>query len=115
MKGNTKGAFVGSLNGTLASNAGNYYFGLVNFSPSADPKQVYAIGGRNSDPDGVSMFDSDTDSYDAFMAGDRPANPYDSTLTTRYNGIYPMKDVFSDFACAHYGDWPSPEVLVVNS
>ena len=51
------------------------------------------------------------------------AEPYLDTLKNFYDGKYNLKTVEqlgadisdTDYIAAHYGDWPSPEIFVINT
>ena len=83
-------------------------------------------------------FDENTVDYRSFVStgaeGDerKAATPYDDTLVAYYQGSFNLKTVkqlgyspavvtgdpdtaaLPDFVDTHYGDWPAPEILIVN-
>lgn len=134
--GTTKGAFVGQLRvDTPAAGEGheNYYFSIINYG-------IGAVGlvGQDADASRIYAFDRSTKTYRMFVStgadGDErtPANPYDDTLVAYYQGGFNLRTVkqlgyvnnnfegsydaleTKDFVDAHYGDWPAPEILIVN-
>lgn len=110
------GAFLGSA-GTVTS-TGNTYYSIVN-------PDVPAVGG-GTEVGNVTAFDENTDTYKAYIAGHASpaATPYDATLATRYNNVYPFKSVKElkpaaptptlNITSTHVGDWPAMETIVVN-
>ena len=135
--GTTAGAFAGSLSGTVS---GCRYYEIVNeyydkvkkehayLTPLPDETNLditpldlnfpedSGFLGANASP-GASV-------YDAIVSSDwTPADPYDDALGLYYGGKYPLQSVArlgvtlgeSDFVRTHYGDWPAPEVFVVNA
>ncbi len=120
--GTNRGAFAGSATGTTFSE--DSYMDIVNYT--ADNGSLPPVAGPANA--GVSAFDSTTDSYDAFVqikttdGSPATAVPYDSFLKTNYNNKYLYKsaanlgyDAGSAFVSQHYGDWPSPETMIVNT
>ena len=115
----------------------SYYAGLR--AQSADGKTGIEELGAGGDSDGAALpFDKDRldkkegfktafEAYTAFLGpGFEPdeAKPYDGFLTNHYKGNeqtdYPLKTIQQldssapDYLAVHCGDWPAPEVLVVN-
>ena len=119
-----QGAFAGALNAG-ADYEGNNYFSIVNGGMPA----------VSDGPTGASAFDTSTAAYRAFVSTgseSKPrsdASPYDDTLIAYYQGKYNLRTVNqlgdgadnrystdeNDFVNTHYGDWPAPETLVVNT
>ena len=80
--------------------------------------------------DVISAIDQSVDTYETFVgpeSGWKDAEPYDQkTLGKYYNGSYNLQTViqlagsnapadYSDyFVNTHYGDWPAPEIFVIN-
>ena len=120
-----KGAFAGTVSGgTTFSKC--QFFEIINESA-----ELRVVGGADGTPSGISAIDASTDTYDEFYqtgTAAADAKPYDSWLTDHYSNYpYPSvvklsasKDDDDDeeledyFVATHYGDWPSPETLVVN-
>ena len=79
----------------------------------------------------VTALDADASAYNAFVGpqtGWDKAKPYDGVLAPYYQGGYPLRSVSrmgatlatddlgnpTDFVAVHYGDWPAPELRVMN-
>ena len=114
--GGSVGAFLGSA-GTVTS-TNNTYYSIVN-------PEVPAVGG-GTEVGNVTAFDADTNAYKAYITGHASpaATPYDATLATRYNNVYPFKSVKElnpeaptstlNITSTHVGDWPAMDTFVVN-
>lgn len=121
-----QGAFAATLStNEVTVYEGNYYFSIVNGG----------IPAVSDGPTGASAFDTSTASYRAFVSTGSETNPrsnaspYDDTLVAYYQGKYNLRTVNqlgdgadnkyptdeNDFVNTHYGDWPAPEILVVNT
>lgn len=137
-------AFLGSLTGE-ASFEGNHYYQIINEVrvPSAKGSKSIKIeykgsGGSSEHADlaGITPFDSSKESFESFIekykdAGgeekpwteDKPAKPYDDVLETYYKEKYFLPTVAQlgasvpngYFVKTHYGDWPAPEIFIINS
>ena len=67
--------------------------------------------------------DGSVSAFNAWAPQTEPAKPYDSTLTTTYNGKYDFKTISQlnssaagyDWLTTHYGDWSALETLVENT
>ena len=97
-------------------------------------KVIYlpAVGGeaeeeRDPEDDSIAPADADTASYTDFFRGPEEwaaASPYDTVLIRYYKGKYSLKTVCqlpggpgeeqNYYVNVHYGDWPSPEIMLVN-
>jgi len=134
-----EGAFAGELKGSgKAENC--LYFEIINERVSSDGLITYlpAVSGSVTTA-GVIALDADVSTYDSFVG---PTNAkawtatdkyYDPTLGTYYQDSYPLRTVaqmgatitensgkandttLTDFVATHYGDWPAPEIFVVNT
>ena len=72
----------------------------------------------------VTAIDKDAESYQDFVGDDsgwKDAVPYDETLADYYNNKYNLKTVTKltgkgtgTFVDKHYGDWPAPEMFLIN-
>lgn len=125
------GAFAGELSGNASNYYGNYYYSAVNWSTAG------AVGIGSS---GARAFDEDTKTYRMFVPSGEEgsprseANPYDDTLTAYYQGKYNLRTVTqlgpdehyyapgeserfvsTYYVYTHYGDWPAPEILIINT
>lgn len=126
VNGSTKqGAYAGFYGGSAAGCTNCLYFEAVN-------PGIPALG--SGDDENITELDADANSYDSFVGAPadwRKAQPYDSTLAdyykvsdeTRFNlgtaarlGLTEQQATGSDalFVATHYGDWPAPEIFVVN-
>jgi hypothetical protein len=121
------GCFAGTLVSgvTLGTNASaNSYFSLVNLYDANGVARTVSVIGNDTSNTAVSAFDATVTTYNAFVSGSSVAYPYDTYLISKGASTYPLKnikvlsgDTSSDLpkhATMHYGDWPAPEVLVVN-
>lgn len=127
-------AFLGSGTATLK---GNHYFMNINKTKNDDGETVFIDPIRGGDDTGrkvkpLDTFNRTDKTYDEFV-GKRwyRAHPYDSALKTYYKGKYNLRTVrqlcppettfpngytaWTDFFVnAHYGDWPVPEIFLIN-
>lgn len=119
------GAVVGNLGtGSVTDCA---YFEIINETTDEDGMISYLppVGNKNTE---VQAIDEDVDSYEEFTGGESPAEPYDSTLFDYYQAQYFLKSIAvlskdidsadirsTDFVYTHYGDWPAPEIFVLNT
>ena len=124
----SEGAFAGTFTGTAS---GCSYFEIIN-ERLEDGSFTYLgpVSGRD-EMTGITAFDETADTYNAFCGTPddwREASVYDDTLTAYYKGKYNLKtaeqllgadaDVtvgMTDLVHVHYGDWPAPEIFVVNT
>lgn len=135
VSGTTEGAFAGSLTGT-AENC--KYFEIINERADA-AGFTYLGAGTGTDDQDITPFDADASSYNAFVGGDNtwdPASAYDTQLETYYKNTFPLRTVSqlsentkkltpasaggqtdgqTVFVRTHYGDWPAPEIFVINN
>ena len=116
-------AFLGSVmeNGTVTS-TNNQYFEIINEYKAGEDGYKYKGPGL----DGVTALDASVESYNSFVGAPgawTEAKPYDLTINGQYKGKYNLKSITrlgatgggsSVSAKTHYGDWPSPETLVIN-
>lgn len=125
----TEGAFAASLGETATS---CLYYEIINERPGTEKGFIYlnALGEEKTES-GISGIDDNVESYNKFVGGEStwyPANPYDSQLRDFYNGKYPLRTVSqiaadnkvkneaeTGIGATHYGDWPSPEIFVINT
>lgn len=126
------GAFAYSLPGTITN---CHYLEIINERPvkdasgndtdSYEPLTALGKGGTNTN---ITAIDADITSYDSFVgtpdADWKPASAYDASLIKYYGGKYPLKTVeqligadFTEnfFVAIHHGDWPAPEIFVINT
>lgn len=108
--------FLGS--GNLRTSGSNYFYSMIN--------EGMESGDANTTP-----FDANTESLKDFTSEKTDAKAYDSFIRQKYPDGYILKSVkglsgagitfpkgyskWSDFFInTHYGDWPSPETVIVN-
>lgn len=138
----TKGAFAGALNGTEET-TGNftscYYFEIINEQITENAvSYLPPFGSGGADKTVIHALDESADVYDSFVGEPSAwaeAEPYDNQLEEYYsvNGQpkYNLKtvgslsgdssgdgnfgsDTTTEFVNTHYGDWPAPEIFVIN-
>ena len=114
-------------NGLSATSSG-YYFMIINEVQDAATKEIkYKTAGS----DAITALDATAGDYNTFVgsaSGWKDAKPYDQTvLGKHYDGSYNLKTVIqlagsnaptgSDdyYVSVHYGDWPAPEIFIINS
>ena len=130
-----EGAFAGVVSGAPTI-SGCKYFEIINeqFAEGNDAKKGYeymVAVGAGSSSDIVSL-DKDASDYETFVGSPNNWNSavaYDFNLSFYYQGKYNLKtaaqlgasvdsddsDGSYDFVSKHYGDWPAPEIWVVNT
>ena len=139
VSGETEGAFAGTCGSDTPSNC--YYYQIIN--ERKDEKKgftyVYPVDGAETFAD-ITPLDASAQTYNDFSfptAGYswQPAVPYDEVLKDYYKGqegksVYNLKTVKQlvalgssnttvsinedDLVTTHYGDWPAPEIFVIN-
>ena len=130
-----KGAFYGTNSNSNQSSC--WYYEIINESEDIQNgkhkgyKYLAAVGsGSDTNIKAFDDFDKASDNpnvYAEFAGSVRSvAYPYDNELSRLYNGEYPLvtadqlagnyseEDQQKYFVCKHYGDWPAPEVTVIN-
>ena len=135
VSGNTDdNAFVESSSGTVKVEDCLYYM-IVNEKESDGDDIKYKGPGVS----GATALDENASTFNNFTGGTwNDAAPYDETLDTFYNGMYSFRTVTqlvagstskiantsggttaesrgAYFVNTHYGDWPSPEVFIINN
>lgn len=126
-----KYAFLASAPPAVFS--GNYYYGVINEIPKVSTggfEPLPPVSGTVTEA-AIRPLDANADAYNSFVgaaAGWNPAIAYDAALVQYYGGKYCLKtvnqlnasvpdgyDAWEElFVSTHYGDWPSPEVFVIN-
>ena len=129
------GAFAGEYSGSTPANC--LYFEIVNeIGPDTDGVISYLppVDGKES-MSGITALDASAQTYEAFCGPDsdwKDAVPYDAETLNHYYGQgttegtvrYNLKTVErlktgeteeGDFVAVHYGDWPVPEIFVLNT
>lgn len=117
---------IGAFAGTLSGNpSGCSYLSIINYL--TDTHEELGPVNNGGTYQGISMIDPSTTGYDTFTkeAPKATALPYAEILNDRYSGKYTFKSISalaqdgsappSDaFVTSHYGDWPAPELFVIN-
>lgn len=113
-------AFIGT-GGSNASVKDCMFYEIINESQGTNGME-YKEPGKET---GVKPLDESADTYQSFVGDDsgwKDAEPYDDTLEDYYNGKYNLRTVTKltgkgtdTFADTHYGDWPAPEVFIINN
>lgn len=121
--------------GGLAAESSGYYYKIINEVLDADTNQIeykepYRLPGSNTTP-AIKALDESADSYNEFVGSAskwKDARPYDNAaLGKYYNGKYNLQTVLqlagsnapagseNYFIKDHYGDWPAPEIFIINN
>ncbi len=130
----TEGAFAGNYAGTATA---SYYYEIINERQELDDngkvKEIYylsPVGSSQTTPAGITALDQDAATYNTFVGAEESwadAYPEDAKLQTYYAGKYNLQTVKQlgasvddegddkDLVASHYGDWPAPELFVINS
>lgn len=125
------GAFAGQLANLNQAYEDNHFFSIINYG--MDSVGLVGLDGSST---GMLPFDQSTGAYRDFVSTGAqdderlPASPYDDTLVAYYQGLFNLRTVkqlgyspvvesgseepMTAFVDTHYGDWPAPEILVVN-
>ena len=144
VSGRTCGGFVGQATGVLKNcyetgivSGDNAFIGSGSLAEDSENNYYYSIIHEKRDPESgmydykgpgdahVSAFDKDAVTYNGFVGNPAKwakAESYDVLLKQYYRNHYPLKSIGqlnsagrSSFVSAHYGDWPAPEVFVLNN
>lgn len=117
------GSFAGSSNLTVSN---DYYYEIIEETVDNHGNVTYlpAVAG-STQPAGIKAIDKDVETYEAFVGAARgTAQVYDGILITYLADKYALKTVGqlgegsvvgTDYVSEHIGDWPAPELLVVNT
>ena len=122
----TEGAFAGTYTGSSISDS--HYYMIINERKTEENgnttfSYLDPIGGGTSSG-GILALDRDAEEYEKFVGSAwSEAAPNDESLVTWYQGTYPFPTVAQlgtevsgedPFINTHYGDWPAPEIFVIN-
>ncbi|MBQ9038394.1 MAG: type II secretion system protein [Bacteroidales bacterium] len=123
-----EGAFAYTIAEAKVSNC--KYMEIMNARPENDDYPYLSPHGYKPDVStGFTKIDEDAASYDAFVGAPtnwKDASAYDTKLIEYYGGKYNLQTVSQldsgntlgilevDFVSTHYGDWPAPEIFVIN-
>ena len=141
VSGATEGAFAGSCESGKATNC--YYYEIINERKNDQNGFTYVAPVYGVETyDGIAALDANAQTYNVFSLPDKagyswqPAVPYDDTLKDYYQdqygkSVYNLRTVTQLIALApsdhsvvisddalintHYGDWPAPEIFVINT
>ena len=140
VSGTTQGAFAGSWTYTdQEDDDGNGYLEIINEqeekntsgNPTGGYTYLYPIPASET-VTGIKAIDETAQSYNEFCGAStewKGAIPYDTKLKEYYGGKYNLQsveqlagtlkaddnDTTEYFVATHYGDWPAPEIFVVNT
>lgn len=131
------GAFAGST--TLRANDCYYYEIINELEDNTNGGFIYLsnLANDTSNPQ-IKALDISAEEYNKFVETSttwKRAEPYNTSLSTYYGGKYNLQTVEqlgvtlqaedkdasgnittpADFVATHYGDWPAPEIFVVNT
>ena len=118
-----EGAFAGTCSETASDCR---YFEIINEREDGSAGYTY-LGAVNSGTyTGITALDETAAKYNEFLPEEwQNAMPYNATLPIYYNNKYNLKTVKqlseagaiadTDFVSTHYGDWPAPEIFVINT
>ena len=122
-----EGAFIG--NNTGSSISGSHYYMIINERKTEENgntsfSYLDPLGAGTSSK-GILALDRDAEEYETFVSSAwADAVPNDESLVTYYQGTYPFPTVAQlgaevsgedHFINTHYGDWPAPEIFVINN
>lgn len=129
-------AFIGEFNGDSTNVTGNHYYAIVNENAMKDSKNnvisiEYKLSGfttedGTADRAGVTPFDDSRQGdsiFNSISTSGVEAHPYDEYLESHFTEgdaetFYYLKPVTNKkkyFVSEHYGDWPAPEILIINT
>ena len=122
----TEGAFAGTYTGSSISDS--HYYMIINERKTEEngntPFSYLDPLGVGTPSGGLLALDRDAEEYETFVGSDwADAVPNDKSLVTWYQGTYPFPTVAQlgatvseddHFINTHYGDWPAPEIFVIN-
>ena len=128
------GAFAYSIPAATGSVSDCYYLEIINEREDADLGYTYLTAlGKEVKNSNIKPLDADcvddptlNTYYNVFANPDNwtEASAYDPKLIEYYKGKYNLQTVAklgatgvtdADFVATHYGDWPAPEIFVVNT
>ena len=121
-----EGAFAGTYTGSSISDS--HYYMIINERKTEEngntPFSYLDPLGVGTPSGGLLALDRDAEEYEKFVGSDwSDAVPNDDSLVTYYQGTYPLRTVSQlgatvsgedHFINTHYGDWPAPEIFVIN-
>ena len=142
VNGTTEGAFAGSYSGNASNITGSYYYEIINERKDKNGAFTYLEPCSGSDSyAGITALDASAKTYNDFSLPSedesyawQAAVPYDTALKTYYTDkdgepLYNLRTVaqlgatlemdskgnVTAIVATHYGDWPAPEIFVINT
>lgn len=139
-----RGAFAGKTTETVAF-SDCFYYGIINEVKRTEGQggtattvfdhYLGAVGDADAAVGGITEIDLNAESYDTFVGAPddwTKAEPNDEALKTYYQETYNLKgisrlagtsgtptggttDPKEPIVYTHYGDWPAPEIFVINT
>lgn len=122
VNGTTVGAFAASLTQETVSNC--RYYEIINEIAVPTGGYRYLTALASGDNANITALDADADAFNDYIGDERDgASPYDASLIRYYGGDYGLLTSAQlggtlapgDFVSIHYGDWPSPELWIINT
>ena len=143
-RASNRGAFAGTASGT-ASFSDCLYYGIINEVKRTEGQggtattvfdhYLGAVGDAADAVDGITEIDLNADTYGIFVGAPddwTKAEPNDDALKTYYQQTYNLRgisrlagtsgtptggttDPKEPIVYTHYGDWPAPEIFVINT
>lgn len=136
VKGASAGAFAGAYTPVAEKTCtGNYYYEIINEREVSGENGITGFGylsavSGEASTRGITALDETVETYNSFCSGTADAYPYDTTLIDYYQKKYNLKTVLDlgysvpadkpayiekYFIQDHHGDWPAPEIFVINA
>lgn len=136
VKGASAGAFAGAYTPAAEKTCtGNYYYEIINEREVSGENGITGFGylsavSGEASTSGITALDETVETYNSFCSGTADAYPYDTTLIDYYQKKYNLKTVLDlgysvpadkpayiekYFIQDHHGDWPAPELFVINA
>lgn len=122
VNGTTVGAFAATIDEETVS--GCRYYRIINEIAVPTGGYRYLTALASGDNANITALDSDAAAFNNYIGDDRDgASPYDTSLIRYYGGDYGLLTsgqlggtlAPGDFVSTHYGDWPSPELWIINT
>lgn len=116
-------AFVAAPGETTDFDTYCRYYQIINERDAGAEGKTYLRAFPSGFSKDIVPFDSDSAAFNAYLTETRmSASAYDSVLVQYYQGNYALKTVeqlgavleSGDLVSAHYGDWPAPEIRIIN-
>lgn len=130
VSGTTEGAFAGSFSGAATD---CHYYEIINERKNDKEAFIYLVPVQGKETiEGIAALDASAQTYNDFSFPNKtgyswqPAVPNDAALKAYYivdgDSVYNLRTVAQlgatvsddDLVATHYGDWPAPEILIIN-